>query len=277
MLFSSIPYALAHVLPSKSTISPYLSRSTPNAISYAHKMLAFRALRQGLKFSYENWRMWANYMMVAVDVGELAEATRAMTRVVEQRAEKDGAACVDEDVLGRLVDAVTRADPPSYDTDTDINNVRNTATNSNAGYGLLPRVLDLLERTLLPRVSSPRIFRAYARVLTWQGNRWADVLKAHLDAYRVGPAGQMSSTGTGTGTAPNALTTDVVRWRGAVGEVEEVVDVLRNFGPRVEGSRWLFQARSIVRSFMGRTKDFEEEEEWGRLVGLQEELRQEGA
>jgi tetratricopeptide repeat protein 27 len=219
-------------------------------------MLAFRALRRGLKFSYENWRMWANYMVVAMDVGELAEATRAVTRVVEQRAEKDGAACIDEEVLERLVDAVTRVpfnQPPDG----------NTPRSMNDGHGLLPRVVDLFERTLLPRVSSPRMCRAYARLLTWQG-RWADALKAHLDAYRGGVAGQMAKSEA-----------DVAKWREAVGEVVDVVDILRNFGPRADGSRWLFQARSIVRSFMGKTKDFEEEPEWSQLVGLQEELKNE--
>ncbi|KAF8513894.1 tetratricopeptide repeat domain 27 [Gautieria morchelliformis] len=216
---------------SRSSPSP-----TPKVIPFANKILAFRALQRGLKFSYENWRMWANYMVVAMDVGELAEATRAVTRVVEQRAEKDGAACIDEEVLERLVDA---------------------------GHGLLPRVVDLFERTLLPRVSSPRMCRAYARLLTWQG-RWTDALKAHLDAYRGGVAGQITKSET-----------DVVKWREAVGEVVDVVDILRNFGPRADGSRWLFQARSIVRSFMGKTKDFEEEPEWGQLVGLQEDLKNE--
>ena len=73
------------------------------------KLLAFRALQIGLKRSYGNWRMWANYMILAMDVGEFAEAARAQARVVEERAAKAGAEAVDEDVLDRLVDAVTRA------------------------------------------------------------------------------------------------------------------------------------------------------------------------
>ncbi|KAF8524551.1 tetratricopeptide repeat domain 27 [Hysterangium stoloniferum] len=225
-------------------------------IPFSNKMLAFRALRQGLKYSYENWRMWSNYMIVAVDVGELAEASRALTRIVEQRADKDRAACVDEEVLGRLVDAVTRV---PWEQSED-----HVPRTQNEGHGLLPRVLDLFERTILPRVSSPRIFHTYARLLTWQG-RWADALRAYLDAYRTGLAGQMTKGET-----------DVQKWREAVEEVSDVVDVLRNFGPRAEGSRWLFQARSIVRSFMGKTKDsFEDEAEWSRLVTLQEELQEE--
>jgi hypothetical protein len=68
---------------------------------------------------------------------------------------------------------------------------------------------------------------------------------------------------------------DLGRWREAVSEVGEIVDVLRNFGPRVEGFKWRLQGRSIVRTFAGRTRDFEDEPEWARLTELQEELRQE--
>ena len=58
-------------------------------------------------------------------------------------------------------------------------------------------------------------------------------------------------------------------------EVEEIVDILRNFGPRVEGFKWRLQARSIIRTFMGRTKDFDDEPEWPKLAELLEEIRKE--
>lgn len=205
--------------------------------------------------------MWANFSVVAVDVGELAEAARALGRVAECRAAKDGAACVDLDILDRLVNAVARAPPRAEDAgDGD---AAAAAFSPNEGHGLLPRVRDLLERVLLPRVSAPRIFRAYARLLTWQA-RYADALAAHLDAYRAGPAGTMEKGET-----------DVAKWREAVADVVDVVDVLRNFGPRVEGSRWRSQARSIVRTFIGRTRDFEDEPEWATLQALAEELKHE--
>jgi len=226
-------------------------------------MLAFRALKQGLKHSYDNWRMWSNYMIVAMDVGELSEACRALTRIVEERSAKDGAESVDEDVLERLVDAVTRA-PANPDEAVDGEAANGSvARNPNEGHGLLRRVTDLFERTILPRVSSSRIFRARARLLTWQG-RWEEALNAYLDGYRCSNAGTMEQGET-----------DVVKWREAVADVEDIVDVLRNFGPRVEGFKWKLQARSIVRTFMGRTKDFEDEPEWSRLTRLQEEIRKE--
>jgi hypothetical protein len=228
-------------------------------------MLAFRALQQGLRFSYENWRMWMNYMIVAMDVGELAEASRALGRVVEERAAKVGADAVDEDVLDRLVDAVTRAPSHPDDAIEGVAIANNTVRNPAEVHGLLRRVTDLFERVILPRVSSPRIFRARARLLMWQ-NRWEEALRAHLDAYRTGVAGKMER-----GEA------DVKRWREGVYEVEETVDLLRNFGPRVEGLKWKLQAKSILRTFMGRTRDFQDEPQWQHLVDLKEELDNESA
>lgn len=208
--------------------------------------------------------MWSNYMVVAMDVGELSEACRALGRVVEERSAKEGAGCVDEDVLDRLVNAVTRAPHETTDPAQDNQNpAAYTSANPNVGHGLHKRVTDLLDRTILPRVSSTRIFRAKARILTWEG-RWGDALSAYLDAYRNSTAGTMEKGET-----------DIERWRVGVGEVEEVVDILRNFGPKVDGFAWRLQARSIVRTFMARTRDFEDEPEWSRLQGLQEEIRKE--
>lgn len=240
-----------------------LSDATSKSIPFSNKVLAFRALKQGLKYKYENWRMWTNYMIVAMDVGELSEACRALARIVEERAVKDGADCVDEDVLDRLVDAVTRAPADESDAVEGDGSTGSAARYPNEGHGLLRTVTDLFERTILPRISSTRIFRAHARLLTWQG-RWEEALNAYLDGYRASCAGTMQGGET-----------DVEKWREAVGEVEEIIDVLRNFGPRAEGSKWHLQARSILRTFMGRSKDFEEEPQWSRLAELQEEIRRE--
>jgi len=128
------------------------------------------------------------------------------------------------------------------------------------------RVLDLLERTILPRFSDvPRIFRAYARLLTWQ-SRWSDAVGAHMNAYRCSTAGTLKS---GEGASSQT-------WREALAEVEELVDILQNFGPRAEEGpkKWRSQARSVVRGFIGRTRaDFEDEPEWKKLLALEEEVK----
>lgn len=253
---------IAYCLQIKATTDEISDVKTDKSIPFANKLLAFRALKQGLRFSYDNWRMWYNYMVVAMDVGELSEASRALGRVVEETSEKVGAKSVDEDVLERLVDAVTRA-PAKLEDAVEGGDTSNAVTNPNEGHGLLRSVTNLFDRIILPRVSSPRIFRAYARLLTGQA-RWEDVLKAYLDSYRCGTAGTIEKGEP-----------DVGKWRDAVSEVEEIVDVLMNFGPRVDGFKWRLQGHSIVRTFIGRTKDFQDEPEWNRLLELEKELRKE--
>ncbi|QRV73325.1 tetratricopeptide repeat domain-containing protein [Ceratobasidium sp. AG-Ba] len=234
---------------------------TVSEIKFTNKILAFRALKQGLKYSYENWRMWQNYVIVAVDSGELSEACRALGRLVELRSGKEGSASVDIEVLERLVDAVTRAPPDEDEPDANQQRVRN----ADEGHGLFPGVYDLFSRVILPRVSdSPRIYRAWARLLMWRARSktathlratWTDALNAHMDAYRSG-----------------------------VVEIEEMVDVMRNLGPRAQeedaegkkGGTWQFQAKSLVRTFMGRTKaSFGDEPEWEKLQDLLNELKNE--
>ncbi|KAJ6590225.1 hypothetical protein B0H10DRAFT_2092792 [Mycena sp. CBHHK59/15] len=229
-------------------------------VPFENKLLAFRALKEGLRSSYENWRMWYNYMIISIEVGEISEAARALGRVIENR----GAEAVDEDVLERLVNAVTKTSTAEPSTQEDAAEAE-AANNPNEGRGLLRPVLHLLEDIVLPRLSSsPRVFRAYSRLLTWQ-SRWDDALKASMDAYRCSAAGTMGRDET-----------DVSKWREATSDVEDIVDALRNFGPRSQddGAKWRLQARSIVRTFMGKTKDtFEDEPEWPRIQAILDELK----
>lgn len=280
-------------------------------VPFDNKVLAFHALKIGLKHSYDNWRMWMNYMIVAMDVGEFSEAARAQARVVEERADKIGAAAVDEDVVDRLVDAVTRAsgsreakscssgagegaavaaaDAAAANSAQSADNTNSGVANDsnpNVGASLRPRVYDLFERTLLPRVGSERVYRAYARLLGSEG-RWSEALKYHLDAYRLSSAATLEKGES-----------DKNKFQQALSEVEEIIDVLRNFGPRAEEEeeekeketatreaeaealpiarvgKWRMQARSILRNFAARTRDeFEDSTEWEKIEQMQEELR----
>ncbi|KAF7317885.1 hypothetical protein MKEN_00876400 [Mycena kentingensis (nom. inval.)] len=237
------------------------ARAAFKSVPFENKLLAFRALKQGLRAAYENWRMWYNYMIVAMDVGELSEAARALGRVVDMH----GADGLDIDVVEKLVDAVTRGDSDAAAEDA--------ANQPNSGRALYRPVMHLLEDIVLPRIStSPRVFRAYARLLRWSTPpRWADALKASMDAYRCGVAAELEADG---GAATATATTE--QWRDAVGEVTDIVDALRNFGPLAEdvGTKWKGQARSVVRSFMSANREvFGEEKEWAQLEEMLVELR----
>lgn len=179
-------------------------------------------------------------MIVSVDVGELAEAARAHTRVIEETGGH-----VDYDVLDKLVDSVTRDDWQSNQTFVP--------KSSNEGFGLLPIVDRLFDQTIFPRISdSTRIWRTHARLLRWKED-WQGAMEDTLKAYRCGLA------------LDPRVERDIGIWREAVGEIEELVGVLRLLGPKISGGAeeekgkkkgdWRFQARGIVRTFIGRTKE----------------------
>jgi hypothetical protein len=253
-------------------------------------------------------------MIVSMDVGELSEATRALGRIVEQRVDQDKEKCVDVEVLERLVDACGKTVDDEGEGDTS----EPRYIRANEGAALARRVFDLIERQILPRISSsPRIFRAYARLLMSQA-RYGEALQAHMNAYRLTTAGGGAAS---EGTSMGGINT-TEEWREAVSDVQDIVDVLRNLGPKardeqegkshanpidslnggisnkVEGNdmmdvsgsgetataksapprNWALQARSILRSFLGRTRrDFEDEPEFSQLQELMEEIKMEAA
>jgi tetratricopeptide (TPR) repeat protein len=237
----------------KNADPPFPPCQNEESIPFANKRLAFLALQQGLRFSRDNWRMWQNYMVVAVDVGELSEAARALSTIVGQRAGKEASLAVDHAVLSKLVDAVTRE--PWNDGKGDEN--KEGPVTSNEGLALLPIVDRLFNVVILPRVSDdPRIYAIQARLYRWKED-WAAALECYMKAYRSGVAND------------EEIERDVKRFREAIEDLEELVNIMQNLGPKakeqeeraglVKGKAkwndWKFQARTLVRTFTGRVKD----------------------
>jgi hypothetical protein len=52
---------------------------------YLHRERAFFTLQEAIKFDYENWRMWENYLCLAADIGEFQEAIRSVHRILDLR------------------------------------------------------------------------------------------------------------------------------------------------------------------------------------------------
>ena len=238
-------------------------------LPFSRKRAAFQCLRQAIKYSYDSWRLWYNYMVVSMDVGELSEACRALERMVRMRIDKDGENAVDLEVLEKLVDAVTRGHDDDGSTATSADGAAQVSVNPNFGKGLYRPVAHLVETTILPRINdSPRIFRAHARLALWQGD-YAAALDAHLKAYRAGVV------------TDSTVEHDRARFVDAAEQVDTLVSMLENYGDkeRKDGSGlvapdWKFQARSLVRTFLGRTRSaFEDEPEYERLKELVKELR----
>ncbi|SCV71815.1 BQ2448_4509 [Microbotryum intermedium] len=233
-------------------------------LPFSRKRAAFHCLKQAIKHAYDSWRMWYNYMIVAVDVGELSEACRALARIIEMQIDKDGEGAIDLEVLERLVDAVTR----QLDDEPDQQRTSTAYVSPNSGKGLLPRVERLIDTTILPHCSnSPRVFLARARLYLFISD-YAGALDCHLKAYRAGVG------------ADETISHDRTAFLAATTRVEEVVTMLENLGPKTKADGelvakdWKFQARSIVRTFLGRTRDsFSEEEAFERVTNLLQDLK----
>ncbi|KWU41935.1 TPR-like protein [Rhodotorula sp. JG-1b] len=238
------------------------SRDARVRLPFSRKRAAFQCLRQAVKYSFDSWRMWYNYMVVAMDVGELSEACRALARMVRMRIEKDGEAAIDIEVLNKLVDAVTRGH------ESDEQEQEQGAVNPNVGKGLYRVVDRLITDGILPHVSSsPDVFLAHARLSLWSGD-YAAALDSHLKAYRAAVAND------------EAVERDLAKFREACDRVETVVTMLENLGTKdgkdgqPVAKDWKFQARSLVRTFLGRTKEaFADEPEYERLKETLAELR----
>ena len=109
----------------------------------------------------------------------------------------------------------------------------------------------MFDTTILPRISdSPRIWKSHARLLRWKED-WQGAMDDYLKAYRCGVA------------QSEAAERDLETWKEAVIEIEELVGVLEVLGGKIKAGSdtesvkkgdWRFQARGLVRTFIGRTK-----------------------
>ncbi|ESN95972.1 hypothetical protein HELRODRAFT_86233, partial [Helobdella robusta] len=66
-----------------------------------NKPRAFVTLQEAIKCEYENWRLWENYLIISVDIGQFEETIRAYHRLLELKQKH-----VDVEVLSNLTKAV---------------------------------------------------------------------------------------------------------------------------------------------------------------------------
>ncbi|KAL1917995.1 uncharacterized protein VTP21DRAFT_3261 [Calcarisporiella thermophila] len=200
------------------------------------KQDAVRPLQQALRQSYDDWRIWQNYLYTCVDVGEFGEVIRATERLMELRWEKDGSKAVDVEVLGILVDAVTRG--------------TSDASGREASY-LSNRVDRLLREVITPKItSSAAIWRVYAKFFMGRGE-WSRALDGHLKAYRC------------IAHDPK-LETDEQVFKDIAHAALELVDAYENLGQRTEKNangeervvcgEWKRQAQMALKTLLGRSK-----------------------
>ncbi|GJJ07549.1 hypothetical protein Clacol_001751 [Clathrus columnatus] len=257
-------------------------------IPLAYLSLAHRALQNGLKHSFENWRMWNNYMLVSLEIGDTTECIRALRRIAEIRAQRSEGQnerevdIVDLDILTQLVDSILQ--DPMLDSATQTPYIR-----------LLASLISDTLIPLIPALPSPTpsgtralycLHILHARLLTHQ-KQYSVAIHAHMDAYRASLGADITPDLLDSASANMGDHEKLERVRvfeESVRCVIECIEALKKLGPLAETEaedvsfsnssspkklNWSFQTRSIFRNFLGRMKDVEDEDDlvlgWRRL------------
>ncbi|CCF48616.1 uncharacterized protein UHO2_07394 [Ustilago hordei] len=290
-------------LPNPGEVATTRRNNASATAAYSLKLLAHRSLQQSLRFAHDNWRVWYNYMIVCIDVGYLLEATRAMVRVTEIQTrnksnDAERAKTVDLPVLARLVDAVTRIPKAELEQQTvaqveayeqlkaqqeaeglgDSKAALAPKVDSNSGLGLYAAVRKLFDETLLARISSSvGIWKLYSRLLLWNGERRRAVQQALLNGYN-----------SAFNSAVNAedgldINTDKKVFVSLLHDLRNLVDALLDLcsNPDEEADKEerdapepRFQARSLVRTFLAKTRSsWDQEPEYDEAKELLEQLK----
>jgi len=206
------------------------------------KTEAFNALQQALKHSYDNWKMWQNYMFTATDLHDFTEAIKAMERVVELRATKDGVASVDFDVLRILVDAVRNG---------------TTTFDGRKATFLTDRMQSVLDMIVSKISTSPDLWRVVGEFAAHTNNH-----RKALDAYQRAYRCVSSSNEANHSEEAFVKLADVT---------VALVDAYTTYGPMlVDGEPvsqdWQHQAKIVLRSITGRTKpSWEDHDRWTKM------------
>ncbi|KAA1122542.1 hypothetical protein PGTUg99_037770 [Puccinia graminis f. sp. tritici] len=213
---------------------------------FSRPMAAFYALQQAVKLSYDSWRMYTNYMLIAMSVGEYMEATRALGRVVEIRGE----AGVDMEVLAKLVKVIMlqRSDPAKTDewseTDKGIRQAR-----------LFERLVDVIDRVVLPKTPTmPALWELRSELAELDGDLEA-ALRFQMESYRVG----VSAT-------TDRWLSSLDEWLAAIELLKRTIQKLARLGPLLptvisdENPKksgfvnWKWQAKNLASNFLAKSK-----------------------
>ncbi|KAG0146587.1 hypothetical protein CROQUDRAFT_62710 [Cronartium quercuum f. sp. fusiforme G11] len=212
-------------------------------LSLSRPMAAFQALQRAVKLSYDSWRMWTNYMIVGISIAEYTEAIRALGRVVEIRGQEG----LDHSVLDKLVEVAIALKRQS-------SNER--LTNSK----IYERLSEVMNRIILIKCSNDyRVWESMSELCLCM-NEHKTSLEHQLNAYRVGVS-----------QAVDSWTTNLDTWKVASEIVERTINKLEKFGPKLsvedqQELNWKWQSKSILRSFLSKSKvAFEDEVRWTEL------------
>ncbi|KAJ2392840.1 hypothetical protein GGI05_002572 [Coemansia sp. RSA 2603] len=246
----------------------------------SHRERAWYALREAARCMFDSWKVWENFMRVSVAMRQYASAIHAMSRIVALRAEVDGAACVDLEILRNIIGALTRGGLVEGLSPAEAQRKEQQYTRY---------IEHLLVDQIETRITrSAPLWRAMAEFWFWRKD-FSHCLDCHVKAHRS--LAQMAE-----------LSYEPKVFSEAVDSAIELVSAYENLGDRMQTVRqtsadeeaaegeeqrkaaaveqpvcadWRHQAKMALRSLLGKGKEsFEGTEDYNRLVEALAELRQ---
>ncbi|CAI9720980.1 repeat 27 [Octopus vulgaris] len=108
------------------------------------KKKAFAVLQDAIKCSYDNWRLWENYLIIGTDCGQFSEVIRAYHRLMDLRGK-----WLDVEILKILVKAIKEDIPDA---------------NAIPSSYLLPKALELFGRLTSKVTTDAQVWELYAKL-----------------------------------------------------------------------------------------------------------------
>ncbi|CAK9439746.1 uncharacterized protein LODBEIA_P38460 [Lodderomyces beijingensis] len=217
---------------------------------------SFHALKKAIRCGGDkkSWRIYENYMNVAVQLGEWNDVLFAFRELLDIKNDQ-GDQAIDLPVLEKLAEILVSTDYPAEDAGARLSHYQKSS-------------IDLI-CNVLPRfiTSSARCWEIVARVELWRKRPWA-ALECHEKAYRV--------------VLHNPeLESKQEAWDDAVEACGNLVSAFESLGEQagkhgagdVVCKDWKYKAKMTVRSLMSKGKHYwEGTPSWDRLIELKEDL-----
>ncbi|KAJ3107479.1 hypothetical protein HDU97_004075 [Phlyctochytrium planicorne] len=222
---------------------------------------AWRALREALRQHHENSKIWDNYLFICTDLGEFNEAVRALQQILDLRTRHSSTVDINEVIDFEVLQIVINAIVEGLGT---------AATSSVSAKGQIARLSTLL-KSYKEKFSSARLYTICADFSITQES-FRDALEDRQKAYRL----YLQSP---------SLTTDEKTFKDAVKHLRLLLTAFSELGDKEEvvnseGDKtkvcpdWKYQARTTLRTFIGRTKDvYDGTEELEELISLQPQFK----
>lgn len=202
----------------------------------------------------KNWRIWENYMIVAVKLNEWNDVLLACKQLVNIKREKVGEGSIDLPVVEKLLELLVATE---YHADNSQTLTHYQKSCIDFFCNVLPSVI----------TTNARCWRLVARVELWRKRPWA-ALDCNEKAYRA------ISHNTD-------LDVDEKVWDETVSACEDLVAAYESLG-EMEGKHgsgslvckdWKYKSRATIKGLMGKGKDrWEDSDGWERLLELKNQL-----